>query len=88
MFSTRQMFDNRLDVENALFKAVGERLGGTCCAKDCTSFSRGKCMKGSGFTNNTAAWCLGVSGVPVETFCHDLLCNQHEGLHKGCIMSI
>lgn len=44
-FTTRQMIENRKQVEDALYKAVFERLGGKCCRKDCTSFTRA-CVTG------------------------------------------
>lgn len=34
-FVTREFITNRKALENALFKAVRERLGGICCQKDC-----------------------------------------------------
>ncbi|KAK6165892.1 hypothetical protein SNE40_022710 [Patella caerulea] len=35
-YSTRQYISERNTVEEAMFKAVRERLGGKCCAKDCS----------------------------------------------------
>ncbi|KAK3083265.1 hypothetical protein FSP39_017936 [Pinctada imbricata] len=35
-FSTRQMINNRRELEEALFKAVRERLGGRCCRPNCS----------------------------------------------------
>lgn len=34
-FTTREYIRDRGNVEQALFKAVRERLGGKCCEKDC-----------------------------------------------------
>ncbi|XP_076450018.1 uncharacterized protein LOC143286359 [Babylonia areolata] len=34
-FKTRDFINNREELEASLFKAVRERLGGICCAKDC-----------------------------------------------------
>ncbi|XP_076459148.1 uncharacterized protein LOC143292587 [Babylonia areolata] len=37
-FNTREFITNRKVLEAALFKAVRERLGGNCCAKDCSLY--------------------------------------------------
>lgn len=57
VFTTRQMFEQRADVEEKLFKAVRERLGGTCCpdAKDCKLYKNGcptDCYTGSACTDD------------------------------------
>ena len=41
-FATREFITNRKALEAALFKAVRERLGGICCAKDCTLYQYGE----------------------------------------------
>ena len=43
-FNVREMFEERHRLEATLEKAVRERLGGTCCAKDCSSFDKGNYM--------------------------------------------
>lgn len=35
VFTTREMFSDRRTVEQAMYKAVRERLGGICCQKNC-----------------------------------------------------
>ena len=44
------MFEQRATVEDKLFKAVRERLGGTCCpdAKECRLYKDGKAKLSSG----------------------------------------
>ncbi|OWF44238.1 uncharacterized protein LOC110458644 [Mizuhopecten yessoensis] len=37
-FNTKQMITDRRVLEETLYTAVRERLGGTCCRKDCTAF--------------------------------------------------
>ncbi|KAL8612319.1 hypothetical protein ACOMHN_062266 [Nucella lapillus] len=37
-FNTREFITNRKALEAALFRAVRERLGGICCAKDCSQY--------------------------------------------------
>ena len=36
-FSTREYIHSREQVEETLFAAVRERLGGTCCETDCST---------------------------------------------------
>ncbi|XP_060073151.1 uncharacterized protein LOC132552967 [Ylistrum balloti] len=38
-FNTRQMISDRKVLEETIFTAVRERLGGTCCRQDCSSFA-------------------------------------------------
>lgn len=40
-FATREFVTNRRALEAALFKAIRERLGGICCAVDCTQYEFG-----------------------------------------------
>lgn len=56
VFTTRQLFGNRSHVEETLFKAVRERLGGTCCPdpKDCILYKNGcptDCKEGADCTD-------------------------------------
>lgn len=38
VYNTRQLIANRTQIEDVLFKAVSQRLGGTCCRPDCKAF--------------------------------------------------
>ncbi|XP_060075139.1 uncharacterized protein LOC132554833 [Ylistrum balloti] len=41
VFDTRQMITDRKVLEETMFAAVRERLGGTCCRQVCSSFAYG-----------------------------------------------
>ncbi|XP_062579680.1 uncharacterized protein LOC134241662 [Saccostrea cucullata] len=39
LYTTRELVTNRKLMEQTIYKAVRERLGGTCCRPDCTSYA-------------------------------------------------
>lgn len=41
IYSTRELISDRAKVEEDLYKAVRERLGGTCCQTDCKAWAYG-----------------------------------------------
>ncbi|WAQ95003.1 hypothetical protein MAR_007474 [Mya arenaria] len=44
-FNTRDLFSKRAEAEEMIGKAVSQRLGGTCCRKDCNEY-RWACVQG------------------------------------------
>lgn len=40
-YTTRELVSDRRLLEETIYKAVRERLGGTCCRPDCSSYAYG-----------------------------------------------